>query len=476
MALRSAPKPKPAGQDRIGFFGKLPSHGDFISEGLERDTITTLDTWIRGGLHACEQEFGTGWSKLFAASPPWRFIVEKGVWGNATYAGVMLPSKDRVGRSFPLLIVAQLHDFAYHPRTLYLDHTWFMAAEGLAETSLTRDFDIGHFTQSLKRMRLPRPDDEEVLATSQTDRSALWWYIDPETRRSRGVRLQGALVPDNFVQLFRESSRSTPSKPAVKEVPPDHGVAGRSDTDIAAEPVASAAAQPDRLPETTVPGKIAYSYATHAGTRFSINADSLFLSENPALFAIADGVGDQNHALEAAKLTTNSLIDIAEPATAEAMVQDIKGKLGRANSLLLARQNRSDTEPLCASIITVAIMNAQLLLLWAGDARAYLLRDGIMRPLTRDHVSIGLQKRLRRGVGLEQQFLPEVLIEPFETGDRLLLCSFPLVHTLKERTVAEILLECSGVEGAELLVQEALIANVRENVSAIVIGYDQDRG
>lgn len=463
MALRSAPKPKPSGQDRIGFFGKLPSHGDFISEGLERDTITTLDAWIRGGLHACEQEFGAHWPKIFAASPPWRFIVEKGVWGDATYAGVMLPSKDRVGRSFPLLIVAQLHDFAYHPRTLYLDHTWFMAAEGLAETSLTRDFDIGHFTASLKRMRLPRPEDEEGLGTAQTHRSALWWYIDTETRRTRGVRLQGALAPDNFVQLFRESNRSKPDSPSpVQEK-------------VEREPARSAPA-PRSDHQAQVPKRIAYAYATHPGTRFSLNADSLFLCEKPALFAIADGVGDQPIAAEAAKLATHSLTDIGEPVSAEAMIQEIKGKLGRANSLLLARQNRSDQAPLCASIITATIMDGQALLLWAGDARGYLLRDGIMRPLTRDHVSVGLQKRLRRGVGLDQQFLPEVLIEPFNVGDRLLLCSFPLVHALKERTIAEILLDSPGVEGAESLVQEALIANVRENISAIVIGYGQDDG
>ncbi|OLP42538.1 type VI secretion system-associated protein TagF [Rhizobium oryziradicis] len=461
MALRSAPKPKPSGQDRIGFFGKLPSHGDFISEGLERDTITVLDAWIRGGLHACEQEFGAHWPKIFAASPPWRFIVEKGVWGDATYAGVMLPSKDRVGRSFPLLIVAQLHEFAYHPRTLYLDHTWFMAAEGLAETSLTRDFDIGHFTASLKRMRLPRPEDEEGGRVAQTDPSALWWYIDTETGRSRGVRLQGTLAPQSFVQLFRESNRSKPqdSPAPVSEK-------------VEREPARSHQAEH----QASMPRKIAYGYATHAGTRFSLNADSLFLCDKPALFAIADGVGDQPIAAEAAKLATHSLTDIGEAVSVEAMIQEIKGKLGRANSLLLARQNRGDHGPLHASIITAALMDGQALLLWAGDARGYLLRDGIMRPLTRDHVSVGLQKRLRRGVGLEQQFLPEALIEPLNAGDRLLLCSYPLVHALKERTIAEILLESPGVEGAESLVQEALIANVRENISAIVIGYGQDDG
>ncbi len=473
MALRAAPKPKAAGPDRIGFFGKLPSHGDFISDGLERDTITLLDGWIRSGLHACEQEFGAGWAKLFAASPPWRFIVEKGLWGPATYAGVMLPSRDRVGRSFPLLIVAQLHDFSAHPRTLYLDHTWFMAAEGLAETSLTRDFDIGHFTTSLKRMRLPRPESDEKPAGSPESKSALWWYIDPETRHSRGIRLQGTMVPDHFVQLFRESSPTKSPVPEAKTPQPGHTSTELPNSKIPEKPAAVAHPTPTPVSANPTNGKVVYRYATHPGTRFSLNADSLFLCEKPALFALADGVGDHSSALDAAKLVTNSLTDIGEAASPEAMLQAIKGRLGRANSLLWARQNRSEAEPLCASIISAAILEGQMLLLWAGDARAYLIRDGIMRPLSRDHVSVCLQKHLRRAVGLEQHFLPDVLIEPFGPRDRLLLCSFPLVHALKERTVAELLLECPGVDGADVLVQEALIANVRENISAIMIGYEQ---
>ena len=39
--------------DRIGFFGKVPSHGDFISDGFDRDLLGKIDEWLRAGLHAC---------------------------------------------------------------------------------------------------------------------------------------------------------------------------------------------------------------------------------------------------------------------------------------------------------------------------------------------------------------------------------------------------------------------------------------
>ncbi|MBB4010031.1 type VI secretion system-associated protein TagF [Allorhizobium taibaishanense] len=464
MALRPAPTEKAPVADRIGFFGKLPSHGDFLSEGLERDMVATLDAWIRGGLYACEQEFGAAWAELFAASPPWRFIVEKGVWDGAAHAGVMVPSRDRVGRSFPLIVMAQMHRFSYHPRTLFLDHTWFMAAEGLAESTLTREFDLGRFTENLKRMRLPRPQEDEGAATASKDGTALWWYIDPQTAKPQGLRLSGQPKPEDFLRLFRQSTAARQPAPAAPQAPsPASPVPARAAT--AAAPVPP----PQRAATTSRPVTARYSYASHAGTRFSINADGLFLCDKPAVFAIADGVGDDTAAQEAARHTAGQFAGIDDAGDPEGMLQAIKGKLGRANSLLLARSQRTDGSAPAASVVVASVVADQLVLVWAGDARAYLLRDGTMVPLTRDHVSVGLQKRLRRGVGLEQQFLPETSVSAVSPGDRLLLCSYPLVQVLSERTVAEILQDCHGSDGAEQLVQEALIANVRENVSAILI-------
>ncbi|MDQ0454584.1 type VI secretion system-associated protein TagF [Rhizobium paknamense] len=458
MAPRPQPSVKMTPIDRIGFFGKLPSHGDFISDGLERETIEALDRWCREGLHACEMAFGAGWEKLFAASPPWRFIVEKGIWGRAAFAGVLLPSHDRVGRSFPLIIAAQLNQFDYHPRTLYLDRNWFIAAEGLAESSITRDFDLGRFIDSLKRMRLPRPQEDEGLTPATPDRSGLWWYIDQETMKPRGLRLSAPLKAEHFLKLFREVSQS-----AEKPVPPQpEPTVQPAETP---QPKAPLAVQPAPLKAPA----LGYSYATHAGTRFSINADGLFLSAAPPLFAVADGVGDHGSAEAAAKLAANSLATIGPVETAEDMLHEIKGKLGKANSLLLARPPGNGLPPPAASIVTASVVAGQILIVWAGDARAYLLRDGTMRPLTRDHVSLGLQKRLRRGLGLEPQFLPESLMEAAKPGDQLFLCSYPLIHLLGERAVAELLLDHAGDDPAEALIQEGLIANARENISAIVI-------
>ncbi|RFB83163.1 type VI secretion-associated protein [Rhizobium leguminosarum bv. trifolii] len=444
----------PAEADRIGFYGKLPSHGDFVSMGLGHSLQSALDAWMQAGLQATQQELGDDWKRRFRAMPAWRFIIERGLWGPATVAGVLLPSLDRVGRSFPLVIAAQLHGFCEHPRQLYLDDTWFTAAEAIAESSARRDFDINHFTASLKRLRTLRPADlaENEILQDASSRGTLWWRISPEERRAKGFRVSGAPEPGHFSKLLHDNS-----------------------------PAASAGPQPETTEASRPVGiephhslVLRHSRATHAGTRLSVNADALLVSESPSLFAVADGVGDSNAAADIGKITVHVLAETAKQQTIEALVQEIKGKLGRAHGLLQSAYLSETREPSAASIVVLATHQESCALLWAGDARCYLLRDGMMRCLTRDHVEIGLRRTLSRAIGLRGHLVPEVLSGGLQPGDRLLLCSAPLPSAVPERSIAEILLSAEIDKAADILVQEGLIANCRDNLSAIVIDVNTD--
>ncbi|MDC9813496.1 MULTISPECIES: type VI secretion system-associated protein TagF [Rhizobium] len=456
MNERATLERNPTEADRIGFFGKLPSHGDFVSMGLGRNLQSALDAWLQAGLQAAQQELGGDWERRFRFMPAWRFIVERGLWGPATVAGVLLPSLDRVGRSFPLVIAAQLHGFAEHPRQLYLDDAWFTAAEAIAESSAKRDFDINHFTASLKRLRSLRPADlaeNETLQDRASSRGTIWWRIDPEERRAKGFGVSGAPEPEHFPKLLHDNS-----------------------------PTASAAPRPETAATTTravvveqhQPLVLRHSHATHAGTRLTVNADALLVSETHSLFAVADGVGDGNAAAEVGRIAVHVLAETAKQQTIEALVQEVKGKLGRAHGLLQSAYHSSDREPSAASIVVLATLRESCALLWVGDARCYLLREGMMRCLTRDHVEIGLRRTLSRAIGLRGHLIPEVLCGGLQAGDRLLLCSAPLPNAIPERSIAEILLSAKIEKAADILVQEGLIANCRDNLSAIVIDVKTD--
>ncbi|NKN37373.1 type VI secretion system-associated protein TagF [Agrobacterium sp. a22-2] len=451
--------------DRIGFFGKLPSHGDFVATGLSRHVQAAIDSWLQAGLQLM-QEPGTNWEKRFRAMPAWRFVIDRGLWAPAVIAGVIVASRDRVERSFPLVIAAQIHDFSGDIRRLCRDDTWFVAIEGIAETSGLSSFDVGTFTASLKRLRSLRPADMDVhLSYNSAKPGTRWWRIDPQDRMVREFQTAGPPEPKDFLRLVGPETSSPSVAPAVRPV-----------TSKGATPVLRSVVHPEPVvrQERLTLGQpprwtLRHSVTSHPGTRLLLNGDALTAQENPTLFAIADGVGDNSAAVEAGRVVATVLGETTAQESIEALAQTIKGKFGRAHGLLQSAYYSSDPDVPRAAAVALASVDQHFAVLWAGDARCYIVRDGLMRCLTRDHVKIGLRRRLSRGIGLQGQLMPEMLVDRLQKGDRFLLCSNPLTRVLPERGIAEILLSTDLDHAAAILCQEALIANCRENLSAMVI-------
>ncbi|TXI01724.1 MAG: type VI secretion system-associated protein TagF [Rhizobium sp.] len=448
----------PTQADAIGFFGKLPTHGDFVSSALGSRLQAALDQWARSGLIELEAALGSDWRRLFHATATWRFVVGHGVWAPSAVAGVLLPSRDRVGRSFPLIIAAQLQRFAGQLRDLCEDDSWFTAAEALAETTDKADFEMHRFAESIKRLRPPFIDKRATPKPPGTGNDAppvsLWWRISPGTRHGKGFRTMAAPTAQDFVKLVTAETPMTPTEPE----PPTRPV----------PPVAVKTAElnaPLRPVWTTE-----HSRASHPGTRLSMNADALLVSDTPQVFAIADGVGDGIGAIEAARTATGILAGIPPRETLQSLVQDIRSKLSHAHAILRAKGANVERDPPVASIVAVGLLDGEFAATWAGDARCYLLRDGMMRLLTHDHTEIGIRRTLGRGLGLKEQFISETVGDRLQCSDRILLASGPLSRALTDRVIAEILIETPLEQAADVLIQEALIANCRENVSAIVIG------
>lgn len=95
-----------------GWYGKLPTLGDFASRRLPAEFIEPWDLWLGHGLAAQRETLGNDWLDAYLHSPVWRFVLMPGVLpglpADTAMAGVLMPSVDRVGRYFPLTLVAPL--------------------------------------------------------------------------------------------------------------------------------------------------------------------------------------------------------------------------------------------------------------------------------------------------------------------------------------------------------------------------------
>jgi type VI secretion system protein ImpM len=117
-----------------GWYGKMPCLGDFASRRLGTEFIERWDAWLQGSLAASREALGESWLELFLNSPMWRFVLTPGICGENAWAGLLVPSVDKVGRYFPLTFALELAGKDATISAVFAAQAWFRALEqvGLA--------------------------------------------------------------------------------------------------------------------------------------------------------------------------------------------------------------------------------------------------------------------------------------------------------------------------------------------------------
>lgn len=141
-----------------GFFGKVSSLGDFVTRRLPPSLTGIWDAWLQAGMQASREQLGAGWLEIYLTSPIWRFALAPGVCDQQAWTGVLIPSVDRVGRYFPLMIAASAADGAAIPLWIAQAKDWYDQVETLALSSLQADFVLDQFDAQLRALApLPLP-------------------------------------------------------------------------------------------------------------------------------------------------------------------------------------------------------------------------------------------------------------------------------------------------------------------------------
>lgn len=139
------------GQELIGVYGKIPSHGDFINQNLPRDFLDVWDRWLQQSILASQEVLGKEWLAHFLISPVWRFVLPTGCTNQQSWAGIMLPSVDRVGRYYPLTLVAPLPKNVGVFEYLANSEHWFQWLEEIAIMTLEKGLDVDALMQALNQ-------------------------------------------------------------------------------------------------------------------------------------------------------------------------------------------------------------------------------------------------------------------------------------------------------------------------------------
>jgi len=134
---------------QTGLYGKLPAYGDFIFRNLHSGFINPWDEWLQHFISGSQEQIGEDWLNIYLTSPIWRFILSPGVIDNNVWAGLMMPSVDRVGRYFPISIVKPFTANTCPVHFMMQQTEWFDAIEDQCLMALDGSIDADELIQAV---------------------------------------------------------------------------------------------------------------------------------------------------------------------------------------------------------------------------------------------------------------------------------------------------------------------------------------
>jgi protein phosphatase len=224
------------------------------------------------------------------------------------------------------------------------------------------------------------------------------------------------------------------------------------------------------------------------------NEDNYLMLAEHGIFIVADGMGGHaagEVASEMAVRITSQSIGSLRGLSDEEAGDRIRTAIRSANDAIFERTlSEHDKRGMGTTATVLVLMPGRYLIGQVGDSRAYLLRDGQMQQVTKDHsyvqeqVDAGLltpdQARVHpysnvitRCVGAGIDVAPDIYFGSLDAGDVLLLASDGLTGMLEDEQIGNIMESEGGPQiWVDRMVAEANRRGGLDNITAIVVRID----
>ncbi len=236
------------------------------------------------------------------------------------------------------------------------------------------------------------------------------------------------------------------------------------------------------------------------------NEDNFFVDEDAGLFVVADGMGGHAAGEVASRVAVDTIRELLQggidpdETRLDRQMQDpadvLRERLRYAMNQASARIRReAQLNPAYAGMgTTVAVLlieGGHAHVAHVGDSRIYMMRDGGLSRLTRDHTVVQQEidagrltpelarqvphrNYLTQSVGYHGPVEPDTATRPVQPGDVFILCSDGLTDPLDDPRIAEILRQTHPSDLAETLVNQAVAGGGEDNITVVTVRVLED--
>lgn len=221
----------------------------------------------------------------------------------------------------------------------------------------------------------------------------------------------------------------------------------------------------------------------------SANEDSFLERPEVGLWVVADGMGGHAHGQWSSNVIVSAMRDVGLSGDFDTDVQGVADAIHAANATIHER-TEAEGVAMGSTVVALLVQDRRFAVLWAGDSRSYLCREGWLHQLTRDHTQVQemvdagllspeeakehpMRHVLARAVGVQPHLQLDVVVDEADVGDIFLLCSDGLTGPVSDEEIVQAMGARQPQAVCASLVELCLERGAPDNVTTVAVACEE---
>jgi serine/threonine protein phosphatase PrpC len=237
-------------------------------------------------------------------------------------------------------------------------------------------------------------------------------------------------------------------------------------------------------------------FLTHVGRKRRHNedfvdcfepADPEELAHSGRLYIVADGVGGAADGEVASEYAVKKVLHEYYRSTEPDLGERLKAVIRAANADIFEHvQRRPELGRMGTTVVAAAVRDDELVVANVGDSRAYLIRNGEIHQITRDHSLVAKlvdegsitpeeaerhprRNVLLRSIGADPDTYPDTFEGRLQPGDQVVLCSDGLTRYVSDDEILDVATHTRADRAVKRFVETANARGGKDNISVMLI-------